>query len=112
MLMVGINRGIAFWVRREEGLWIFWSSIETLCYLTPWKQAACLLISDLDLSVYTEYICGMSDYLFLESISFIHKLLIPQNSGLSQFSFFLVLPAQLETVTECWLYANEQSSPH
>ena len=54
----------------------------------------------------------MSDDLFLESISFIHKLLIPQDSGLSWFSVFLVLSAQLETITECWRYVNEQSKAH
>ena len=84
MQIVGINGSIAFWVRREEGLWIIWRNIEILCYHTPWKQAACSAhLRSRPGSVYTVNICGMSDDLFLESISFIDKLLIPQDSRLS-----------------------------
>lgn len=54
-------------------------------------------------SVYVVNICGMSGYLFLESIGFIDRLMNPESSGLSLFSVL----ALLETITEGWLYANE-----
>lgn len=54
-------------------------------------------------SVYVVNICGISGYLFLESIGFIDRLMNPESSGLSLLSVL----ALLETITECWLYANE-----
>lgn len=57
--------------------------------------------------IYIVNICGMNDYLFLESVGFIRQTDESREKWTVLVFSLLSVLALLETVTECWLNANE-----